>query len=60
VLMNMPTDLPETENTYLPDTQVRLVGWAWCHTVKNEEWKKPCWGQCRKSPSRKIDVRVGS
>jgi hypothetical protein len=28
VLMNMPTDLPETENTYLPDTQVRLVGWA--------------------------------
>ena len=28
VLLTMPTDLPETANTYLLDTQVRLVGWV--------------------------------
>ncbi len=27
VLINTPTDLPKTANTYLPDT-VRLVGWV--------------------------------
>ena len=27
VIINMPTELPETMNTYFSDTQVRLVGW---------------------------------